>query len=85
MGHTSRFSGLLYVEASRTKVSQSSLKTGGGAAWMVRVTSSWRLREDQVENEQVDVMSYVGPYYPCFIIFFVLDHMGNLVFCLGHK
>jgi hypothetical protein len=30
MGQTSRSSGLLYVEASRARVSQSGLKTGGG-------------------------------------------------------
>jgi hypothetical protein len=30
MGHTSRSSGLLYVKASLSRVSQSSLKTGGG-------------------------------------------------------
>jgi hypothetical protein len=30
-GHASRFSGLLRVEASRARVSQSGLKTGGGA------------------------------------------------------
>jgi hypothetical protein len=31
MGHASRSSGLLRVEASMSRVSQSSLKTGGGA------------------------------------------------------
>jgi hypothetical protein len=31
MGHTSRFSGLLHVEASMARISQSDLKTGGGA------------------------------------------------------
>jgi hypothetical protein len=31
VGHTSRSSGLIHVEASLAKVSQSSLKTGGGA------------------------------------------------------
>jgi hypothetical protein len=31
VGHTSRSSGLLGVEASMTRVSQSGLKTGGGA------------------------------------------------------
>jgi hypothetical protein len=31
MGHTSRSSGLLAVEASLARVSQSDLKTGGGA------------------------------------------------------
>jgi hypothetical protein len=30
-GHTSRSSGLLYVEATLARVSQSGLKTGGGA------------------------------------------------------
>jgi hypothetical protein len=30
-GHTSRSSGLLRVEASQARVSQSDLKTGGGA------------------------------------------------------
>jgi hypothetical protein len=30
-GHASRSSGLLYVEASLARVSQSGLKTGGGA------------------------------------------------------
>jgi hypothetical protein len=31
MGHASRFSGLLHVEVSLGRVSQSGLKTGGGA------------------------------------------------------
>jgi hypothetical protein len=31
MGHASRSSGLIHVEASRDRVFQSSLKTGGGA------------------------------------------------------
>jgi hypothetical protein len=31
VGHTSRYSGLLRVEASRAMISQSGLKTGGGA------------------------------------------------------
>jgi hypothetical protein len=31
MGHASRSSGLLHVEASLARVSQSGLKTGGGA------------------------------------------------------
>jgi hypothetical protein len=31
VGHALRSSGLLRVEASRTRVSQSGLKTGGGA------------------------------------------------------
>jgi hypothetical protein len=31
VGHASRSSGLLHIEASLTRVSQSGLKTGGGA------------------------------------------------------
>jgi hypothetical protein len=30
VGHASRFSGLLHMKASRTRVFQSGLKTGGG-------------------------------------------------------
>jgi hypothetical protein len=44
MGHVSRSSGLLRVEASQARVSQSGLKTGGCAVRMVHVASSWRLR-----------------------------------------
>jgi hypothetical protein len=46
VGHASRSSSLLHVEASRARVSQSGLKTGGGAAvggtrgTIVEVTSS---------------------------------------------
>jgi hypothetical protein len=35
-----RSSGLLYLEASQARVSQSILKTGGGAAWMAHVAAS---------------------------------------------
>jgi hypothetical protein len=54
VGHTSRFSGLLYLEASQERVSQSSLKTGGGAARMVHVASSQRSRESEAENGRSD-------------------------------
>jgi hypothetical protein len=43
-GHTLRSSGLLHLEVSRAKVSQSNLKTSGGTTWMVNVASSWRSR-----------------------------------------
>jgi hypothetical protein len=51
VGHTSRFSGLLHVEASHVRVSKYGIKTGGGAARMVHVASSWRLRQGQVKDE----------------------------------
>jgi hypothetical protein len=42
---------LLRVEASRVRVSQSSLKTSGGMAWMAHVASSWRLRLVEAEDD----------------------------------
>jgi hypothetical protein len=44
VGHTSRCSGLLRLEASQARVSQCSLKTGGGATRMVDMASSLWLR-----------------------------------------
>jgi hypothetical protein len=38
-GHASRSNDLFHLEASRARVSQSSLKTSGGAVWIVHVTS----------------------------------------------
>jgi hypothetical protein len=38
MGHASRSSSLLHVEASMARVSQSGLKTGGGATMGARGT-----------------------------------------------
>jgi hypothetical protein len=43
-GHASRSSGLLHVDASQFMISQSSLMIGRGAAWMVHMISSQRLR-----------------------------------------
>jgi hypothetical protein len=40
IGHTSRSSGLLHLEASQARISQSSLKTSGGTVRMVHVASS---------------------------------------------
>jgi hypothetical protein len=42
-GHALRSRGLLRVEASQAKVSQSGLEAGGGETWMVHVESSRRL------------------------------------------
>jgi hypothetical protein len=80
VGHASRSSGLLRVEASRARVSQSGLKSGGGVVWMVHVSSSQRLRGDEAEDGWVDAIGYVGPCYPYFIIFTVLGSRGILVF-----
>jgi hypothetical protein len=47
---------------------------------VVHVAPSQRSRENQVKDGWVDVMGYVGPYYPCFAILFVLGCRGVLVF-----
>jgi hypothetical protein len=53
VGHASRSSGLLCLKASRARVSQSSLKTGVGAAWMVYVASSWRSCGDEAKDKRL--------------------------------
>jgi hypothetical protein len=63
-GHASKYIGLLRVEASRARVSQSSLKTGGAAARMVQVTLSRRLRRVEAEHAWVNAMGCVGPSIP---------------------
>jgi hypothetical protein len=51
------------------------------ARWrVVHMAPSWRLCQDQVEDGRVDAMGCVGPYYPCFVIFHVLDRRGVVVF-----
>jgi hypothetical protein len=75
----SRYSGLLRLETSWVRVSQSSLKTGGGVAHMLHVTSSQRSRGDEVEDGWVDTMDRIRLFYPNFVVFFVLDHKGSLV------
>jgi hypothetical protein len=43
------------------------------------VTPSRRLRQRQVKDGRVDAMKYVGPYYPTFVVFNVLDSRGIVV------
>jgi hypothetical protein len=69
VGHTSRSGGLLHLEASHARVSQSSLKTGRGATMggacgiIMEVVSS----------------GCIGLFYPNFAIFFVLGHKCSLI------
>jgi hypothetical protein len=84
-GHASRSSGLLHLKASRARVFQSSLKTGGGMTWMAHVTSSRRSHEDEAEDGWVDAMGCIRLFYPNFTVFFVLGHKGCLVICLSYK
>jgi hypothetical protein len=80
VGLTSRSNGLLHLEASRVRVFQSALKTGGGTVRMVHVTLSWRSRGDEAEDGQIDSMGYIELFYTNFAIFIVLDFKDNLVF-----
>jgi hypothetical protein len=58
-GHMSRSSGLLYMEASRARVFQSGLKTGGGTVRMVHMALSRMLHRVEVKDGRVDVMGYI--------------------------
>jgi hypothetical protein len=80
MRHASRSNRLLHVKVSRAKVSKSGLKTGGGAMRMVHVASSRRLRRAEAEDGWIDAMCCVGPFYPNFTVFYVLDIMSILLF-----
>jgi hypothetical protein len=55
------------MEASRARVSQCSLKTGGSAMQMVHVASSRRLHRGQVKDGRVDLMDCVRPCYPLIV------------------
>jgi hypothetical protein len=81
--HASRSSGLLCLEASRARVFQSDLKTGGGVAQMVHMTSSRRSSRDQAEDGRVDTIGYIRPCCPYFFVFIVLGPSDILVFCLS--
>jgi hypothetical protein len=63
---------MLRMKSSLARVSQSGLKTTEARRRVVHVAPSRRLRRRQVEEERVDVMGCVGPYYPTFTVFNVL-------------
>jgi hypothetical protein len=52
VGHVSRSSGLLRLKGSWDRVSQSSLKTDGGTAQMVHVTSSLRSHGSEAKDSR---------------------------------
>jgi hypothetical protein len=78
-GHASRSSGLLHLEASRARVSQSGLKIGRGVTRMVHMASSWRSRGDEAKDRQVNAMGCIGLFYPNFVVFIVLANKSSLV------
>jgi hypothetical protein len=53
-------------------VSQSSLKTGGGAAQIVHEASSWTSNGDDTEDGWVIATRWIRLFYPNFAIFIVL-------------
>jgi hypothetical protein len=67
------------VEASLPRVSQSGLKTGGGATTGGARGTITKLCRRQVEDGRVDAMGYVGPFYPTFAVFNVLCPRGIVV------
>jgi hypothetical protein len=73
-----RSSGLFCLEASRARVFQSSLKTGGGTAQMVHVASSRGSRRDGAKDGWIDAMGYIGLFYPNITVFIVLGHKCSL-------
>jgi hypothetical protein len=83
-GHASRSSGLLHLEASWVRVSQSSLNTGGGVTQMVHVASSQRSHGVEAENGRVDATGCFRLFYPNFVAFFVLGHKSNLVISFSY-
>jgi hypothetical protein len=79
MRHVLRSDGLLRLEASHARVSQSSLKTGGGV--MTGGERDIITEEHRVEAKdgRVTAMGCIGLFYLNFTIFFVLGHKGSLI------
>jgi hypothetical protein len=86
VGHASISSGLLRMETSRVGFPSLASSLVEAGWWVVHVAPSQRLHRGQVEDGRIDTLGCVGPCYPCFAIFIVLDPrviVVFLVFCLG--
>jgi hypothetical protein len=81
--HTSRSSDLFCLEASQARVSQSDLKTVGGATQIVHVASLPRLHRVEAKDRHVNATGYIGLFYSNFTVFIVFGPRGILVFFLG--
>jgi hypothetical protein len=77
--HASRSSVLLRLEASSARVSQSTLKTGGGVTWIVHMASSQRSCGDEAKYRWVDATGCIRLFYSNFAVFIVLCHKESLV------
>jgi hypothetical protein len=82
VGHALISSSLLHLEASWARVSESILKTGGGAARMVNLASSQRSSGDEVEVGWVDAMGCIRLFYPqlCYFPSLSIRAVKSLVF-----
>jgi hypothetical protein len=67
------------VQVSLARVSQSSLKTGGGVTTGGARGTIARLLRGQAEDGWIDATGCVRPCYPCFTVFFLLDPRGVVV------
>jgi hypothetical protein len=76
---------LLYLKASRARVSYFASKLAEEGRWVVHVASSWRSREDEVKDGQIDVMGYIRLFYPYFTIFIVLGPRAFYSFVWAYK
>jgi hypothetical protein len=72
VGHASRSSGFLHREASQAMVSQFASKLADERWRVVHVASSWRSREYEVKDGQVDMTGCIELFYPNFAVFIVL-------------
>jgi hypothetical protein len=64
VGHASRSCDLLRLEASHARVSQSSLKTGGGTTTGGARDIIAKIASRETEDGWVDVMGYIRLCYP---------------------
>jgi hypothetical protein len=80
VGHASRSSSLLQLEASRARVSQFASKLVEERRRVVHVASSQRSCEDEAEDRWVEAMICNGLFYHNFAIFVVLGRRGIVVF-----
>jgi hypothetical protein len=78
--HALRSSGSLRLKACRAGVFRFASKLTAERRHVVHVASSRRLREDEVEDGQVNATSYIRLFYPIFAVFILLGPRDILVF-----
>jgi hypothetical protein len=79
VGHASRSSDLLYVEARLARVFSLASRLAEVRQRVVHVAPSQMLCQSQVEDGRVDTIGCVRSCYPCFIIFILLCHRSTVV------